>query len=666
MKLHTWLPVICNMSITASAVILVILPIRLLLKKIPKIFSYLLWSVVLFRLLCPISVSSPFSLLGLFEDAATEKAGMEYIPAEFIYTDDGVFAAGGTEDAGGGQSLAGHKNTSVADEAFPAVIACIWVLGVAGILCFNGINFLRLKKRIVGAVCLGKNIYESDYIASPFVIGLFCPRIYVPASLTEQERYFILLHERNHIKRGDHIAKLLFFMALTIHWFNPLVWLAFRLAERDMEMSCDEMVIKQIDSDVRADYSKALLHLTADRKVTAGTSLAFGAGDIRERIKNIMGYRKHAIIIVGLAAVMVAGLMFVLGSNPKSSAQENNQAASKEIKRPDSGRLSENDLNSAAKAKNEDAVSDVRPENTFFVSVRSVSKSLRGIDTYVQEEKLTNYLKSVRKSGEAEGGGDVENDCLIFADGCIFKVNESMSGIQYKTVSFDDFAEYINQSDHYLNKPCLLKFSGEFITEICLQSAYYRYGIYSSIETDTADEYKEHQKIAGENFLERYYTLDYSVQEDIADTGAMETIEVYTGNIGDGESGYVLIKDKDGAILHNEFAHDARAGWNNIYIGKIEGKPFLLTVTIEDRDTYGDYYYRAFRLGEQGEIKLIASSRFEFGKPIKYNKKLFRKWSSELEYYLKASTLLLSTQEGSVRTEHVSEADKYNFWTLQP
>ena len=626
MKLHTWLPVICNMSITASAVILVILPIRLLLKKIPKIFSYLLWSVVLFRLLCPISVSSPFSLLGLFEDAATEKAGMEYIPAEFIYTDDGVFAAGGTEDAGGGQSLAGHKNTSVADEAFPAVIACIWVLGVAGILCFNGIDFLRLKKRIVGAVCLGKNIYESDYIASPFVIGLFCPRIYVPASLTEQERYFILLHERNHIKRGDHIAKLLFFMALTIHWFNPLVWLAFRLAERDMEMSCDEMVIKQIDSDVRADYSKALLHLTADRKVTAGTSLAFGAGDIRERIKNIMGYRKHAIIIVGLAAVMVAGLMFVLGSNPKSSAQENNQAASKEIKRPDSGRLSENDQNSAAKAKNEDAVSDVRPENTFFVSVRSVSKSLRGIDTYVQ----------------------------------------TMAGIQYNTVSFDDFAEYINQSDHYLNKPCLLKFSGEFITEICLQSAYYRYGIYSSIETDTADEYKEHQKIAGENFLERYYTLDYSVQEDIADTGAMETIEVYTGNIGDGESGYVLVKDKDGAILHNEFAHDARAGWNNIYIGKIEGKPFLLTVTIENRDTYGGYYYRAFRLGEQGEIKLIASSRFEFGKPIKYNKKLFRKWSSELEYYLKASTLLLSTQEGSVRTEHVSEADKYNFWTLQP
>lgn len=656
MKLSTWLPVICNMSITASAVILVILPIRFLLKKMPKTFSYLLWGIVLFRLLCPFSVSSSFSLLGIFENAEAYGAGRgyipwEYIPAEFIHTDDEEISAGETEASGKVHLPTGHKEAPSASAAFPYAMTCIWALGVIGMLCFNGINLYLLKKKIVGALCIEKNIYESDYITTPFIMGLFRPKIYIPTSLTEQERYFILLHEKNHIKRGDPIVKLLFFIALTIHWFNPLVWLAFHLVEKDMEMSCDEMVIKQINHDIRADYSKILLHLSAGKKITAGTPLAFGAGDIKERIKNIMGYQKPAIFIIGLATVTITGLILVLGSNPKSTAQKNAPAALEETSKPNSDK----------------ALKNVQGSDIFFVSVRSISKSLRGIDTYVPEKELTDYLKNIRKSEENGHSDNEENDSLPpFADDCIFKVNQSMSGVQYKTVSFDDFAEYINKGDHSMNKPCMLKFSDGRITEICLQSAYYRYGIYSSIAVDTIDEYKEHQKIAGQDFLERYYTLDYSTLEDVADNNTMETIEVYTGNIGDGESGYVLIKKQDGTILHSEFAHAARAGWNNIYIGKAEGKTFLLTLHIENRDTYGEYHYTVFRLSEQGEMKLIASSRFEFGKPNKYNKKLFQKWTSELEYYLKASTLLLSSQDGNIRTEHISEADKYNFQTLQP
>lgn len=390
MKLYPWLSVICNMSVTASAVILVILPARLLLKKMPKVFSYLLWSVVLFRLLCPVSISSQFSVLGVLGETVTEKADMEYIPVEFINTDDWASTDKGAGDESNAEFLTDSKKASAIDTELSDIIAYIWMLGVGGMLCFNGINLYRLKKKIVGAVCIegdkgedtflhdglmsvgctDKNsvicrrqrrkvrIYESDYITSPFVIGLFHPRIYVPTLLTEQERYFILLHEKIHIKRGDHIAKLLFFVALTIHWFNPLVWLAFYLAEKDMEMSCDERVIKRIDGDIRADYSKTLLHLASGRKIAAGIPLGFGAGDIKERITNIMRCRKPAIIIMALTVAALSALIFVLGSNPKGNAQGKDNAVSKEISRQDAERTTENIRNSDA----EDGVPDVSPD----------------------------------------------------------------------------------------------------------------------------------------------------------------------------------------------------------------------------------------------------------------------------------------------------------------
>lgn len=204
MGLHTWMPVICNMSITASAVILIILPVRILLKKMPKIFSYLLWGVVLFRLLCPFSVPSPFSLLGIFEDAASDRAVMEYIPAEYLYQDDFVSSAVGEKKAGDGGFPAGHGEKTKTS-ALLSVLTYVWAAGVAGMLCLNGINLYRLRKRIAGAICIGENVYESDYIISPFVMGLFCPKIYMPSSLTEQERYFILLHEKSHRKQGECI-----------------------------------------------------------------------------------------------------------------------------------------------------------------------------------------------------------------------------------------------------------------------------------------------------------------------------------------------------------------------------------------------------------------------------------------------------------------------------
>lgn len=172
--------------------------------------------------------------------------------------------------------------------------------------------------------------------------------------------------------------------------------------------------------------------------------------------------------------------------------------------------------------------------------------------------------------------------------------------------------------------------------------------------------------MSGEEVLESFYTLVRTEQANIRDGPGEEVVEIYTGNIGDGDSGIVLFKDEKGNILYAEGAHHARAGWNNIYLGEAEGIPYLLKLHIEDRDTYGEYSYQVFRLGESGEILQIAGTCFDFGDgQVPYDDEIFKTWAGNLTYYLEHSHLLLSSQEGEIRTEPVSEADKYSYETLR-
>lgn len=163
----------------------------------------------------------------------------------------------------------------------------VWVAGMAVMTAYSAAAYRKLRKKLLIAVPLRENIYIADDIMSPFVVGLFRPKIYLPCNLGEREQEYIILHEQHHIRRLDHLAKALAFLALTVHWFNPLVWLAFVLAGRDMEMSCDEAVIRTLGSDVRADYSASLLTLATGRRIIAGTPLAFGEGDTKGRINNL-------------------------------------------------------------------------------------------------------------------------------------------------------------------------------------------------------------------------------------------------------------------------------------------------------------------------------------------------------------------------------------------
>lgn len=314
---------ILNMSITASFVIFGVLLVRLGLKKAPKIFSYALWAIVLFRLICPFSFESTIGLLPI---------NTTPIPQDIVYSTDPQINTGLKIFDSMVNPILPAPN-QIENSVNPLQIwifvgSLIWVIGIVTMLIYSVIQFVRLKQKLIGATPLRDHIYLADHISAPFVMGFMNPKIYLPSAMSGCEQNFIILHEQYHIKRLDHIMRVLSFIALTFHWFNPLVWLAFILSGKDMEMSCDEAVMNKMDTDIRVEYSQSLLYFATGKKLIAATPLAFGESDTKDRVKNVMKYKKPMLwvpIISVIAVVIVgAGLMAnpIDSSIPNPSVQE--------------------------------------------------------------------------------------------------------------------------------------------------------------------------------------------------------------------------------------------------------------------------------------------------------------------------------------------------------
>lgn len=330
------LPIVFNMSVTASAVIVFVLLARLLLKKAPKIFSYALWAVVLFRLLCPVSIITNLSLLGLLDapvvEATTHTTAVEYIPQDVVHTPapEVKLPVPGVNHAVNKALPQGEEQTAADPLKAPVALATlVWLAGIGVLAAYSVVSLLRFRRRLVGAVLLRDNVYLADYIESPFVMGILRPKIYLPSSLSEQEQGYIILHEQHHIRRGDHIIKALAFFALCIHWFNPMVWVAFVLSSKDMEMSCDEAVVRKLGEGIRADYSASLLSLATGRRIIAGTPLAFGEGDTKNRIKNMLNWKKAkpAVLFLAAAAVILSTVVCATNQRDFTRAAEEDAAA---------------------------------------------------------------------------------------------------------------------------------------------------------------------------------------------------------------------------------------------------------------------------------------------------------------------------------------------------
>lgn len=833
---------IFNMSLTGTLTILAVMLLRLPLRRAPRIFSYGLWAVVLFRLLCPVSFESAFSLLGVLHAPTAETGVIEYLPdaaGGAVFGESGRMEADGAPVGADAFSPAGEPGAEdrITDSeklgAFWTIGGAVWLAGAAAMLLWGMASYGRLSRRLKGAEEYpGGNgrIRYTDEVSMPFVLGVVRPCIYLPKGLSGKDLEYILLHEKIHIKRGDPWTRMAAYAALCLHWFNPMVWLAFFLSGRDMEMSCDEAVLGRVGNQIKKEYSASLLSLACGRRIPVGGPLAFGEGEPGSRIKNVLRYRKPALaLVLAVLAVCVAAAVFLLG-NPRREAlgeqvfygvikespeygynvvvipgegefaipdaekaepyiemdfnglepgqlvriafsgadgtrilpgrpmRFDRSADSIEVMgvgfdmepAPGGGYLFSVPLGMAPQAREGDLLrifhvalkeGDLREnyhlyllqapekiETLTLAETRIVRVDPDNYDIWVtlsdeeaavflaefgfgvscelesplpvndpekeQTQTVQKITREMELSGEVPDGsywvyarsvsrsarcfdrhamteampGDESKLVPTFSDDCVFYVNREMNRVSMEETDFTEFADLAGAGCAWQNVPVLCVFREGLITKASLMSSYLGQGIsYQEPESGAESWFEEmcrREEKTPEEMLEEYYELSRTEEADVSDAPGTERIEIYLGNIGDGNSGVALVYDEAGELLHVEDAHHARAGWNNVYAGDLDGTPYLMTMHIEDREVYGEYWYQVFRLGEAGELRQIAGSDFQWGEEIQYDDGLFHQWADQLENYLAHSHLLLTSQEGELRTEAVSEAEKYHYGTL--
>lgn len=306
---------IVNMSISASWIVLAVLLLRLLLKKAPKWITVLLWGIVAVRLICPFTIESVMSLIPSAETISPQVL----IEAPEINT--GIPVLNNTLNP-----IIKDSTVTVAPEKsintlklFVLIFSKVWIAGVALMLVYTIISYLRVRRKIGTAVLLQDHIFQSEAVVSPFVLGILRPKIYLPFHISEQDMEHVIAHEQAHIHRKDHWWKPFGFLLLTLHWFNPFLWLGYVLLCRDIELACDEKVVKEMNTEQRADYSQALLTCSVNRRVIVACPLAFGEVGVKDRVKSVLNYKKPAfwIIIVAMIVSVMAAVCFL--TNPKTT-----------------------------------------------------------------------------------------------------------------------------------------------------------------------------------------------------------------------------------------------------------------------------------------------------------------------------------------------------------
>ena len=270
-----------HMSITAGWLILAVILLRPFLRLAPKWLSCILWAMVAVRLLCPVALKSPLSLIPGEEMGSVSPLHFEMFPAGMI-----------------------------------------WAAGLMAMLLYVLAGFFRIRRKVQEAVPLRDNVLLCDAVETPFILGVFRPRIYLPSGIDAKQMTSVIAHEETHLKRGDHWWKPLGFGLLAIYWFHPLVWAAYILFCRDIELACDEKVIKNMDLDEKKEYSRALVESSVHRRMIMVCPLAFGGAGVRERVKNVLNYRKPALWMIGTAVMVCAAVAVCFLTNPNENASD--------------------------------------------------------------------------------------------------------------------------------------------------------------------------------------------------------------------------------------------------------------------------------------------------------------------------------------------------------
>ena len=406
-------------SIAVCVVILTVFAVRLFLRSAPKKYSYILWSIVGIYLLCPIRLSSPISIYSLINNVSDTFLEHHSLPLNAknfadknkTYNEknqktkdsnkskfDNVSSTNKNQKTKQNQNnTAGTENIS--QSLTVTTTAYIWLCGCIVLLVRNLFLIWRTKQTVLMAIRRKDNIYESEYISTPFVLGIVRPKIYIPFNLSEQEREYILKHEQYHIRRKDQIIKICAYILCVIYWFQPLIWFAYFVMIRDMEMSCDEYVLKNSKSDIRAAYSTSLLKLaTKTEDFNAGLP-AFGESDIRKRVKNIMKFnaKKKWVSVVAAIAVVIVGVSCLTKAAVKTDANKPDKIIAEKKIGSDNNKMTygdkiDNNIKAADTSKNEKAVDNIKDNST-------VDETDMDSDDIVPITKNIYSIDKINKSG---------------------------------------------------------------------------------------------------------------------------------------------------------------------------------------------------------------------------------------------------------------------------
>ena len=312
---------ILNNSLIASLLIFSVIIVRMIIKKAPKWFSCMLWGFVAIRLIFPISIESVFSLVPSSKPIPSD---IEYL--EMPQIESGVEVINQVVNPVVEQNFTSQIETSTNPlQIVVMVCSILWILGIIGLLTYSFITYLLLKKKVATSRKIFSNLYICDEVATPFILGIIRPRIYLPTGISEKTRECILEHEMAHLKRFDHLWKPLGFVILAVYWFNPLCWVAYVLLCKDIELACDEKVTKNKDKEWKATYCQALLDCNKQRRIIAVCPVAFGEVSVKDRVKSVLNYKKPAFWIVAIAIVSSIIIVICFMTNPKSFSNKENE-----------------------------------------------------------------------------------------------------------------------------------------------------------------------------------------------------------------------------------------------------------------------------------------------------------------------------------------------------
>lgn len=589
---------VVNVSITASWVIAVVLLLRLLLRSVPKKYTCLLWLVVLFRLLCPVSLEAEFSLVPQHT----------VIQPEIVYTTPQINTQSDVmndiADARVNPIMAEYSAPTPQNSANPLQIylfiaSWLWVLGIVVLCGYTLFSLIRLRRQLREAVLDDEGIYLCDAITSPFVFGVMRPRIYLPYGLSDAERCYVLLHEQSHIARWDFLLKPLFWLAVMVHWLNPLVWVAWHYFSRDLELACDERAIAQLDGSQKQGYSHTLVQLAVQQS-KFNCPVAFGNNSTKQRIAHVLRYKKQALWITGVALVITVMMVVALGVNPVQVYR----------------------------------LGDLRPELKNPICT-AAELQWGTVTIKIENPEQVKQLQQLAADLSVQQKGKNHRNEIMYED-LAYQV-PVMNRIQFLTGT-------------------------EVVESVYFNGAFTQIEPKDNEQEDCAYLQVKEPELLRELFLTQGQGMlaqheDTTFAADLDNDGTAEQIVVNVSQCFDGDLAEVAIYRSDGVVLYWDMLNSPHPAWGNQYLYRKDGRDYLLRYRPWIGGGYADYYWEVQQFDDEGQPITVKRNSIKFTinpEQYQFNADEIYDFLQEVDGLLQNAMLLASTENGVLQYSTVN------------